>query len=194
MPSKMHWYVLQVISGKEKGVAKNLEFLKSLYEKEEAKAGIIGGIRVPEEEVYEIKNGKKRLVRQRILPGYILMEVAFPPEDIVFAKEIYSDIVMTNGVGTFIGGREDGLPQPVSDEELEDIFLRMGEIKKSVHKPTSIVYFGVGEKVKVIEGPFKDLSGKVENIDTERQKVRVKIEIFGMPTPVDLDFLQVEKI
>jgi transcriptional antiterminator NusG len=187
------WFVLQVISGKEKGVLRNLEFMKSMYEKNPETQGIIGSIRVPEEDTYEIKNGKKRAVKTRILPGYILIEVDFP-NDIVEAKKVYSDIVMVNGVGTFIGGRQDGLPLPVADQELEDILMRMGELKKTSHKPTIAIYFEVGDKVRVISGPLKDSIGKVESIDMERKKVVVRIDIFGMPTPVDLDVLQVEKI
>ena len=190
-----NWYVLQVISGKEKSVLRNLEFVQSVYEKTEEKKDIIRSIRVPEEDVYEAnkKTGKKKLVKRKILPGYILIELAFP-DDLVEAKKVYSDIVMANGVGTFIGGRKDGLPVPVTDQEIEDLLMRMGELKKTVHKPSPTVYFDVGEKVKVIEGPFKDLSGKIETVDMEKQKIRVKIEIFGMPTPVDLDIWQVEKL
>lgn len=193
MAGGKRWYVLQVISGKEKGVLKNLEFLRSVYEKSEKTRGIIGSIRVPEEDVYEVKNGKKRLVKRRILPGYILMEVDFP-EDPVQAKQVYSEIVMVNGVGTFIGGRSGGLPLPVSDQEIEDILMRMGELKKSAHKPSVAAYYEAGDKVRVIEGPFKNLSGKVEGVDLEKQKLWVRIEIFGMPTRVELDLFQVEKI
>lgn len=193
MLGKSRWYVLQVINGKEKAVQKNLEVLKAMYDEKPETVGIIISIRVPEEEQVEIKNGKKKKRMVRILPGYILIQVKFP-EDIVEAKNVYSDIVMVNGVGTFIGGRQDGLPNPISDKELDGILVRIGEIKKSAHRPSPAVYFELGDKVRVIEGPFKDLSGKIENVDMEKQKVRVKIEIFGMPTPVDLDVLQVEKL
>ncbi len=101
---------------------------------------------------------------------------------------------MVNGAGTFIGARKDGLPEPLPQSEVDNILMRMGELKKSIHKISPAVYVEVGDKVKVTEGPFKDLSGKVESVDLEKNKLRVKIEIFGMPTPVDLDILQVEKI
>lgn len=188
------WYVLQVLSGGEEKVVKNLEVLKESFEKYEETKNIILSVRCPIEETYEIKNGKRRKIRRKFFPGYVLIEVAFP-KDIVQARKIYSDIVMVSGVGTFIGGRKDDLPEPIPQKEIEEILMRMGEIKKSVHsKPTATIAYEVGQKVKVIEGPFKDLAGKVENIDMEKNKVRVKIEIFGMPTPVDLDLMQVEKI
>lgn len=188
-----HWYVLQVLSGGEDKVAKNLEFLKETFENQEDRRGIIGDIKVPIEETYEMKNGKKKKVKHKIFPGYVLIEIAFP-EEILQAKNIYSDIVMVNGVGTFIGGREGGLPEPLPQSEVDNILMRMGELKKSVHKSAPAIYLEEGDKVRVVEGPFKDLNGKVESVDSEKSKVRVRIEIFGMPTPVDLDVLQVEKV
>ncbi|HCL58195.1 MAG TPA: transcription termination/antitermination factor NusG [Spirochaetia bacterium] len=187
------WYVLQVVVGGEDKVARSLEVLKEGFEKDEEKRGIIGNIRVPVEETQEIKNGKKRKVKRKMFPGYVFMEIGFP-QALIDAKKIYSEIVLLNGVGTFIGARNDGLPQPIPDKEVEEILVRMGEIKKSVHKPTIAVDFEIGNKVRVVEGPFKDLSGKIETIDFEKGKVKVKIEIFGMPTPVDLDMVQIEKV
>lgn len=188
------WYVLQVLSSGEEKVAKNLEMLRESFEKNEETRNIITSIRCPIEETYEIKNGKRKKIRTKSFPGYVLIEIAFP-KDLVYARKIYSDIVMVSGVGTFIGGRKNDLPEPLPQKEIDEILMRMGEIKKSIHaKTTTTIPFEIGQKVKVIEGPFKDLSGKVEHIDPEKGKVRVKIEIFGMPTPVDLDVMQVEKI
>jgi len=140
---------------------------------------------------------KKRKVRKNILPGYILIEVDFPENDTVKAKDIYRDIVTVNGVGTFIGGKinKNGFdfPKPVSESELEELFVKMGEIKKTT-KIESVIMFDIGTEVKVTDGPFKDLKGKVEKIDTERNKIRVRLEIFGMPTPVELDISQIERI
>ena len=109
------------------------------------------------------------------------------------AKKVYSDVVSVSGVGTFIGGRKEGLPEPMAQKEVDEILMRMGE-KKISHKVAPLISIEVGDKVRVIEGPFKELSGKVESVDSEKNRLRVKIEIFGMPTPVDLEILQVEKI
>jgi len=186
------WYVLQVLSGGEDKVALNLETLKETYEKEELFKEIIGSIKVPIEEVYEVKNGKKKKVKRKIFPGYVLIEIGFP-NSLPDAKKVYSDVVSVSGVGTFIGGRKEGLPEPMAQKEVDEILMRMGE-KKISHKVAPLISIEVGDKVRVIEGPFKELSGKVESVDSEKNRLRVKIEIFGMPTPVDLEILQVEKI
>ncbi len=193
MYQQKNMFVLQVLSGGEEKVARNLEVLKEEYEKDEETRDVIGDIKVPLEETYEIKRGKKKKVQRKIFPGYVLIEIMFP-EDNIKARNIYSDIVMVNGVGTFIGARKDGLPEPLPQQEVDNILMRIGEMKKSVHRTAAAIYVEVGDKVKVTEGPFKDLSGNVESIDPEKNKVRVKIDIFGQPTPVDLDVLQVEKI
>jgi transcriptional antiterminator NusG len=188
------WYVLQVIVGKERKIAENLESLKKYKNYED----IIGNIRVPEEEVEEkTSKGKKRKVKKNILPGYILIEVDFPENDIVKAKDIYRDIVTVNGVGTFVGGKtkKQGFefPKPVPENELEELFVKMGDLKKA-SKIESVIMFDIGSEVRVTDGPFKDLKGKVENVDSERNKIRVRLEIFGMPTPVELDISQIERI
>lgn len=193
MNQSKRWYVLQVLSGGEEKVARNLELLKDAYERDELTRGFVGSIKVPVEEVYDIKNGKKKKVKRKIFPGYVLIEIGFP-EKLSDAKRVYSDVVSVSGVGTFIGGRKDGLPEPMAQKEIDEILMRIGE-KKVTHKVMMpLISIEAGDKVKVIEGPFKELSGKVESVDPEKNRLRVKIEIFGMPTPVDLEILQVEKI
>lgn len=189
------WYILQVMSGKEKMAVSNLEILKKSYEMEEETRELIGNIYIPEEEMFVIKSGKKKLVRQKILPGYVLIELAVLDNKLK-EKKIYSDVVMVGGISTFVGMRN-GVPVPVEKKELDYIFEKMGSIVKTkvnTSKIGMVLDFQLNEMLKVIDGPFKGLLGKVENIDFEKKKVRVKIEIFGMPTPVELDVLQVEKI
>lgn len=189
------WFILQVVSGKEKSALGNLQFLQKKYNEDENTQNYISDIRIPEEDVVKITAGKRKTVKQKILPGYLLIELMNLDKDSSEAKKLYSDIVITNGVGAFVGMRGK-TPVPVGKEELESVFNRMGEstkVKAVGIKPIVSFEFEVGETVQVSEGPFKGLSGKIELIDLEKRKVKVKIEIFGMPTPVELDALQIEK-
>lgn len=200
------WYILQVLSGKEKFALASLEGLKQRLAGESRFSDSIGDIKIPEEEVFEIIKGKRKLVKQKILPGYILVQIDFDFQlesgevDIASAKELHNKIVSISGIGAFIGNKDEVnfLPKPVRDDELHSIFVRMGEFKQqaSVAKISTIshIEFEVNDRVQVVEGPFNTLSGNIESVDMEKGKVRVKLEIFGMPTPVELDFLQVEKV
>ncbi|KAA0891022.1 transcription termination/antitermination protein NusG [Pusillimonas sp. ANT_WB101] len=172
------WYVVHVYSGMEKSVH------KALVERIE-RAGLqtsFGSILVPSEEVIEIKGGKKSITERRIFPGYVLVEMDLTDETWHLVKN-------TNRVTGFLGG-SGNRPAPISEREVEKILSQMEE---GVEKPKPKVLFEVGEMVRVKEGPFADFNGNVEDVNYEKNKVRVSVTIFGRATPVELDFAQVEK-
>jgi len=173
------WYVVHVYSSMEKSVH------KALLERIE-RAGLqdsFGRILVPSEEVVEMKGGQKSISERRIFPGYVLVEMDLTDETWHLVKN-------TNRVTGFLGG-SGNRPSPISEKEVEKILSQMEE---GVEKPRPKVLFEVGEIVRVKEGPFADFNGNVEEVNYEKSKVRVSVTIFGRPTPVELDFSQVEKV
>lgn len=180
------WYVLRVISGKERKVTKYLEF-----EIGQAKLGhIITQILVPTEKVYQIKNGKKTIRERNFFPGYILVEA--------IEGKMNSDIAQTltsiNGVINFLGerkGKEKGEPIPLRKSEVNRILGKVDEMQdggENINEP-----FLVGENVKIVDGPFNTFIGTIEEIYEEKKKLKVIVKIFGRRTPVELNFTQVEK-
>lgn len=172
------WYVVHVYSGMEKSVHKALVERIERADLQEA----FGRILVPSEEVVEVKNGKKSITERRIYPGYVLVEMAFTDETWHLVKS-------TPRVTGFLGG-SGNRPAPISEREVEKILSQMEE---GVEKPRHKVLFEVGELVRVKDGPFADFNGNVEEVNYEKNKVRVTVTIFGRATPVELDFDQVEK-
>ncbi|ASR91267.1 MULTISPECIES: transcription termination/antitermination protein NusG [Alcaligenes] len=172
------WYVVHVYSGMEKSVHKALVERIERAELQEA----FGRILVPSEEVVEVKNGKKSITERRIYPGYVLVEMALTDETWHLVKS-------TPRVTGFLGG-SGNRPAPISEREVEKILSQMEE---GVEKPRHKVLFEVGELVRVKDGPFADFNGNVEEVNYEKNKVRVTVTIFGRATPVELDFDQVEK-
>ena len=172
------WYVVHVYSGMEKSVH------KALLERIE-RAGLqaqFGQILVPSEEVVEMKGGKKSITERRIFPGYVLVEMELTDDSWHLVKN-------TNRVTGFLGG-SGNRPAPIPEREVAKILSQMEE---GVEKPRPKVLFEVGEMVRVKEGPFADFNGNVEEVNYEKNKVRVSVTIFGRSTPVELDFDQVEK-
>ena len=172
------WYVVHVYSGMEKSVHKALVERIERADLQEA----FGRILVPSEEVVEVKNGKKSITERRIYPGYVLVEMALTDETWHLVKS-------TPRVTGFLGG-SGNRPAPISEREVEKILSQMEE---GVEKPRPKVLFEVGELVRVKDGPFADFNGNVEEVNYEKNKVRVTVTIFGRATPVELDFDQVEK-
>lgn len=172
------WYVVHVYSGMEKSVHKALVERIERADLQEA----FGRILVPSEEVVEVKNGKKSITERRIYPGYVLVEMAL-------TDETWHLIKSTPRVTGFLGG-SGNRPAPISEREVEKILSQMEE---GVEKPRHKVLFEVGELVRVKDGPFADFNGNVEEVNYEKNKVRVTVTIFGRATPVELDFDQVEK-
>ncbi len=174
----MKWYVVHAYSGFENQVA------RSLRERIQ-RAGLehkFGEILVPTEEVVEMKDGQKRRSERKFFPGYVLVQMEMDDETWHLVKE-------TPRVMGFIGGTSDK-PAPISDKEAEAILQR---IQEGTEKPRPKVLFEVGEVVRVIDGPFNDFNGVVEEVNYDKSRLRVAVSIFGRSTPVDLDFSQVEK-
>jgi len=147
-------------------------------------------VKVPAEEVVEVKDGKKRVTSKKFLPGYILVEMDLPDQG---WKETCMAIRAIPGVTGFVGSNRNQKPQAISQEEARSILAKTGEIKADrIMKPRQS--FSVGEMVRIVDGPFDSFTGNIEEVNTEKGKLRVMVGIFGRSTPVEVDFLQVEKI
>ena len=172
------WYVVHAFSGFEKQVQ------RSLAERIE-RAGMqdmFGDILVPTEEVVEMKGGQKRRSDRKFFPGYVLVEMEMNDETWHLVKEVPK-------VMGFIGGTSDN-PAPITEKEANTILNR---VQEGVDKPRPKILFEPGEMVRVIDGPFNDFNGTVEEVNYEKSRLRVAVLIFGRSTPVELDFHQVEK-
>tara|TARA_A100001388_G_C28447441_1_gene347028 strand:+ start:43 stop:573 length:531 start_codon:yes stop_codon:yes gene_type:complete len=172
-----NWYIVQSHSSFENKVAQEI--------KEEAnKANLsdkIDEIIVPTHDITEVKRGKRVQRKKKYFPGYVLLKSEMN-------NTIYHMIKSLKKVSGFLGTK--GTPIPVSEKEIEKI---LGQIKDGVVQPKSGVEYNVGEKVQVIDGPFASFSGLVEDIDEDKLRLKVSVSIFGRPTPVDLEYSQVEK-
>ena len=174
----MRWYVVHAYSQYENSV------MKALRERV-ARAGLqeqFGDILVPTEEVVEIKDGVRRTTERKFFPGYVLVQMEMN-------EDTWHLVKSTPKVMGFIGGTPDK-PAPISDKEAEKILNRVTE---SVEKPRPKTLFEPGEAVRVKEGPFADFNGVVEEVNYEKNRLRVAVLIFGRSTPVELEFSQVEK-
>ncbi len=181
------WYILHTYSGYENKIEKTI---RSLIDTGDISAEVVTDIKVPVEEVVEIKDGKKRNVTKKFLPGYILIEMDLP--DLGW-KITCSAIRKIQGVTGFVGTPGNMKPQPISQDEAKSILQKTGEIKGE-KAPRVKQNFAVGETVKIIDGPFDSFTGAIEEVNLERNKLRVMVGIFGRATPVEVDLLQVEKI
>jgi transcription termination/antitermination protein NusG len=169
------WYVVHCYSGYENKVRHNLEQrIESMGMKDK-----IFDVVVPTEEEIEVKEGKRRTVERRVFPGYILV-------NLLLSEESWYVVRNTPGVTGFVG--MGNTPTPLRPEEVAQIVKRM-----EAEAPRIKVTFKSGERVRIVDGPFNDFRGTVSEIDMERAKVRVMVNFFGRETPVELDFLQVEK-
>jgi len=174
----MRWFVVQAFSGYEKSV------MRSLTERVE-RAGLtdkFGEILVPTEEVVEIRGGKKQRSERKFFPGYVLVRMEMDDE----TWHLVKDVPRVLG---FIGGTADK-PAPITDKEAESILQR---VQEGVEKPRPKVLFEVGEVVRVTDGPFNDFNGVVEEVNFDKNRLLVAVQIFGRSTPVELEFSQVEK-
>ncbi len=172
-----NWYIVQSHSSFENKVAKIIK-----EEAEKAKVSEkIEEIVVPTHDVTEVKRGKRIQRKKKFFPGYVLIKSEMD-------NDLYHMIKGIKKVSGFLGSK--GIPVPVSDKEIEKI---LGQIKDGVAQPKSTIEYAIGEKVQVIDGPFASFSGLVEDIDEEKSRLKVSVSIFGRPTPVDLEYNQVEK-
>lgn len=175
LPEK-NWYVIHTYSGYEEAVAKNLkQRIESLGMEDK-----IFNVIVPKEKKIKIKEGKRKVVEEKIYPGYILVEM-------IVTDDSWYVVRNTPNVTGFVGAGT--TPIPVSPDEINNLKKRM-ELKEPEYK----IEVKVGELVKITDGPFKDFDGKVSEIDKERGKVKVLVSMFGRDTPVELDSLQIKKM
>ena len=180
------WYVLHTYSGYENKVEKYIR----LYMEDGTLSGAVLDVKVPAEDVVEVKNGKKRTVSKKFLPGYVLLEMDLPDRG---WKQICSQIKKIQSVVGFVGYASGAKPQPISQDEAKAILQKTGAIKAE-KRYQSKQDFAVGEEVRVTEGPFESFSGNIEVVNLEKGKLRVMVGIFGRSTPVEVDFSQVEKV
>ena len=173
------WYVVHAYSGFEKNVQKTL---KERIERE-GMQDYFGQILVPVEEVVDIKNGKRTLSERKFFPGYVLAEMEMTDDSWHLVKS-------TPRVTGFIGGTANR-PLPITQREVDAI---MQQIQTGGEKPKPKVQFEVGQRIRVNEGPFADFNGVVDEVNYERNKLKVSVQIFGRETPVELDVMQVEKV
>ena len=173
----INWYIVQTFSGFEQKVA---ETLKDMIQKQKLEDKI-NEVLVPTHEVTVVKKGKRVQKKKKYFPSYLLVRMEMN-------KEIYHKIKNIQKVTGFLGTT--GNPIPVSDKEIGKI---LGNIKEGSLSPEPSLTFEVGEQVKVCEGPFASFSGLVEEVDEEKLRLKVSVSIFGRPTPIDLDYNQVEK-
>ncbi|VBB42188.1 transcription termination factor [uncultured Desulfatiglans sp.] len=175
---ELKWYIVHTYSGFENKVKRNLEErIKTLGQED-----LFGRILVPTEQVVELKKGQKKTSSRKFYPGYILVQM-------ILSDETWHTVMDTAKVTGFVGG---GIkPSPIPDAEAEVILRQMEE---GVSRPKPRFRFEEGDEVRVVDGPFSNFQGIVEEVKPDKEKLRVLITIFGRPTPVELDFIQVKKI
>ena len=174
----LRWYIVHAYSGMEKAVERNIAERigrASMQDK-------FGRVLVPTEEVVEIKNGQRKTTERRLFPGYVFIEM-------IMDDDTWHLVKHTNKVTGFVGGAKNR-PAPISEAEVQKIVSQMQE---GTEKPRHKVEFMVGELIRVKEGPFTDFNGSVEDVNYEKNRVRVSVMIFGRSTPVELEFSQIEK-
>lgn len=177
-PSNKHWYIIHTYSGFEQKVADSLRSRGQAF----GFAEKIGQILIPMEEVVELRAGKKVTSKRMLYPGYVLVEMEMN-------DELWHAVKSTPRVTGFVGGGNS--PVPLSADEVNSILYRQAT---AAERPRPKLTFEKNETVRIIDGPFTNFSGKVDEVNTERSTLRVLVTIFGRATPVELDFLQVEKI
>ena len=173
-----NWYIVQTYSGFEKKVASIIDENKKKNKLDDK----IEEVFIPTHEVTEIRKGKRIQAKKKYFPGYILVKMDMN-------KELYHMIKDIKNVTGFLG--QTGKPSPVSDNEVDKI---MSQIKDGVVQPAVGRSYEIGEKVKVIDGPFASFTGSVEEVEDEKHRLKVSVLIFGRATPVELEYTQVEKL
>jgi transcriptional antiterminator NusG len=173
----MNWYIIHTYSGFENKVAESLKARASAY----GFMDKVGQVLIPTEEVVELRNGKKVTSKRLLYPGYVMVQIAMD-------DELWHQVKNTPRVTGFVGGGN--TPVPLSADEVNSILYRQAS---SAERPRPKLTFEKNETVRIVDGPFTNFSGKVDEINSERNTLRVMVTIFGRSTPVELDFLQVEK-
>lgn len=174
------WYVVHTLSSHEDKVRKLIEISKKKWEDGDK----VRQVKVPILEVAELRSGKKRIVKKKLMPGYVFLEMDM--DDLIMAK-----IRGIPGIMGFVSAGTE--PQVLSEEEMQSMFTEMGDEVVTEEKMASRLLFEVGDTVTIIDGPFASFQGVVDEVHPDKGKVRVKVEIFGRSTPVELDYLQIGK-
>ena len=182
-----NWYIVQTYTGYESKVERTI---RQMLETGDLDTNVVCDVKVPVEEVIEIKDGKKKSRKNKFLPGYIMMELDLPE---IGWKDVCGAVRRVQGVTGFVGTNPNERPRPISGDEAKNLLQKSGDIKGE--KVARVVqFYEVGDQVKITDGPFATFSGTVEEINTERSKLRVMVQIFGRATPVEVDLMQVEKL
>ena len=179
-PNPRHkWYIVHAYSNFEKKVAQHLQDQARQQGLEDCFSEIL----VPTEDVVEIRRGRKVNSERKFFPGYVLVKMEM-------TDDAYHLVKNTPKVTGFLGAAGGTKPLPVSEREVQNI---IGAVEEGVERPKPTIHFDIGETVKVIDGPFASFDGQVESVDEDNARLRVAVSIFGRPTPVDLEYSQVEK-
>lgn len=178
LATSKHWYIIHAYSGFENKVAESLKIRSQAF----GFADRLGQVLIPTEDVVELRNGKKVTSKRLLYPGYVLVEMEMD-------DELWHAVKATPRVTGFVGGGTK--PVPLTADEVNSVLYRQSITGE---RPRPKLTFEKSETVKIIDGPFTNFSGKVDEVNTERNTLRVMVTIFGRSTPVELDFLQVEKI
>jgi transcriptional antiterminator NusG len=171
------WYIIHAYSGYEKRVAESVKEQAVIQGLDK----LVDDVIVPTEEVIEIRRGQKVTSERKFFPGYVLIKM-------VLTDDTYHLVKNTPKVTGFLGPQ--GKPSPISEAEANRI---LHQVEEGVERPRSMISFEIGEDVRVIEGPFTSFNGSVEDVDEDRERLKVSVSIFGRATPVELEFSQVEK-
>ncbi|MDR1047373.1 MAG: transcription termination/antitermination protein NusG [Treponema sp.] len=181
------WYVLHTYSGYENKIEKTIRMMMDMGDIDKE---IVRDIKIPSEDVVEVRDGEKRVQKRKILPGYILIEMDLPELD---WKTTCSKVRKIQGVTGFVGTPADRRPNSLTGDEARAILQKSGEIKGE-RPARARQIFSSGEQVKIIDGPFESFTGTIEEVNQEKGKLKVIVGIFGRNTPVEVDLLQVEKL
>jgi transcriptional antiterminator NusG len=187
------WYVIHTYSGHENKVKANIDRKVMM----DGLGQYISQVIIPSEAVAEVRDGKRVTTSRKVFPGYVMLEMDLPevktnPEEELKITEILQKIQDIPGVTGFVGTGRGNKPVPLNQEEVDNILVQMGE-KQQQKRPKAKQSFSVGERIKVIEGPFSNFYGVVKDFAEDKGKLTVEISIFGRPTPLELDVFQVER-
>ena len=177
------WFAIQTLSNQELKVKSAIEILV----RDQHLDGVIDQVLVPSEKVTEVKNGKRNTRVRKFYPGYVFIKLKAYNDDGSFASDLFSKIRSVNGAVRFVG---DGEPVELKQSEIDDILLK---VNSAVGKVVQKTIYEIGDVVKINDGPFLNLTGAIEALDTDQGRLRVNVSMFGRSTPVDLEFWQVKR-
>ena len=182
-----NWYILHVFAGHE---AKIERVIRAMLENGDLSSDYILDVKVPTEDVKEVRNGKERTTSKIILPGYVMVEMDLP--DLGW-KDVCSSLRRIQGITGFVGTNPNVRPRPITNEEAKRLLMSATELRGEMNARIRQMY-EVGEKVRIIDGPCASFTGEIAEVNAEKNKLRVMVEVFNRETSVEVDVKQVEKI